>query len=129
MGGKLLQWFVRFDVSAALRPSGPMAPPGADYPWLLLSSSARLAYDRCGQDITAAEQRDELAAAHSITSSARAIGREYTGSQTPTFEPRLFKLAALMGLFLWDASSELAGTFQQSLARQRCKFMFAAIRR
>jgi hypothetical protein len=35
----------------------------------------------------------------------------------------------LTGLFLWDASTELAGTFQQSLARQRCKFMFAAIRR
>jgi hypothetical protein len=34
VNGKLLQWFVRFDVSAALRPSGPMAPPGADYPRL-----------------------------------------------------------------------------------------------
>ena len=30
--GKLLQWFVRFDVSAAFRPSAPMAPPRADYP-------------------------------------------------------------------------------------------------
>ena len=59
----------------------------------------------------------------------KAIGREIPSRKRRLLSRASSNWPALMGLVLWDASTELAGTFQQSLARQRCKFMFAAIRR
>ena len=56
-------------------------------------------------------------------------GLEFWPAIEPSGLPPTTYWPALTGLFLWDASTELAGTFQQPLARQRCKFMFAAIRR